>query len=145
MRTIQRAGPNPGDRWLADFLGQLLRDNFAPAAVRGYRYDLHQFLRWFNPGRGRASKNCRPSTSSWKSVNVEGLRPATVSRRLEALRPLCRGAQQSKALKAKVALDLRPVGIARNIYPVGLTEPKVHTLAPPRRRENETANARQAR
>jgi len=57
------------------------------------------------------------------------MRPATVSRRLEALWRLCRGAQQSKRL-TKVALDLRPVGIARNIYPVGLTEPKVHTLAP---------------
>jgi len=40
--------PNSADRWLADFLGQLQRDDLAPATVRGYRYDLL----WFNRAKG---------------------------------------------------------------------------------------------
>ena len=37
-----RTGPNSAERWLADFLGQLHRDNLAPATVRGYCYNnLH--------------------------------------------------------------------------------------------------------
>jgi hypothetical protein len=56
LRTIQRAGPNSADRWLADFLGQLQRDDLAPATVRGCRYDLRQFLRWFNHAKGPSAR-----------------------------------------------------------------------------------------
>ncbi len=133
MRTIQRAGPNPGDRWLADFLNQLQRDDLAPATVRGYRYDLHQFLRWFNRAKGppvRLEKLSALDLINYRQhlVNVEGLRPATVNRRLEALRRFCRWAQQSKRLKTNVAIDLRPIRTVRNTRPLGLTEPEVHAL-----------------
>jgi len=45
LRTIQRASANSAERWLADFLGQLQRDDLAPATVCGYRDDLRQFNR----------------------------------------------------------------------------------------------------
>jgi hypothetical protein len=53
--TIQRDGPNSADRcWLADFLSRLQRDDLAPATLRGYRYDLRQFLRWCDRAKGPA-------------------------------------------------------------------------------------------
>jgi site-specific recombinase XerD len=133
LRTIQRAGPNSADRWLADFLGQLQRDDLAPATVRGYRYDLRLFLRWFNHAKGspaRFEKLSAIDLINYRQhlLKVEGLRPATVNRRLEALRRFCRWAQQSKRVKANVALDLRPARTVRNTRPVGLSEPEVHTL-----------------
>jgi integrase/recombinase XerD len=133
LRTIQRAGPNSADRWLADFLSQLQRDDLAPATVRGYRYDLRQFLRWFNRAKGTAARFEKLSALDLINyrqhlVKVEGLRPATVNRRLEALRRFCRWAHQSKRVKVNVALDLRPVRTVRNTRPVGLSEPEVHTL-----------------
>jgi site-specific recombinase XerD len=87
LRTIQRAGANSADRWLADFLGQLQRDDLAPATVRGYRYDLHQFLHWFNHAQGAArfEKLAALDLINYRQhlIKVEGLRPATVNRRLE--------------------------------------------------------------
>jgi hypothetical protein len=101
--------------------------------VRGYRYDLRQFLRWFNHTKGppaRFEKLSAIDLINYRQhlLKVEGLRPATVNRRLEALRRFCRWAQQSKRVKANVALDLRPVRTVRNTRPVGLSEPEVHTL-----------------
>jgi hypothetical protein len=40
LRTIQRAGPNPGDRWLADFLSQLQRDDLRPLLRGGLDLSL---------------------------------------------------------------------------------------------------------
>jgi site-specific recombinase XerD len=132
LRTIPRASPNSADRWLADFLSQLQRDDLAPTTVRGYRYDLRHFLRWFNGTKGpaRCEKLSVLDLINYRQhlVKVEGLRPATVNRRLEALRRFCRCAQQSKRLRTNIALDLRPVRTVRNTRPVGLTEPEVHTL-----------------
>jgi integrase len=97
LRTIQRAGPNSADRWLADFLGQLQRDDLAPATVRSYRYDLRQFLRWLNHAKGPSARFEKLSAIDLINyrqhlLKVEGLRPATVNRRLEALRRFCRWA-----------------------------------------------------
>jgi hypothetical protein len=39
---VERKSP---DRWLAVFVGGRRRDDLAPATVRGYRYNLEQFLR----------------------------------------------------------------------------------------------------
>jgi site-specific recombinase XerD len=133
LRAISRAAPNSADRWLADFLGQLQRDDLAPATVHGYRYDLRQFLRWFIDAKGSSARFEKLSALDLINyrqhlVKVEGLRPATVNRRLEALRRFCRWAQLSKRLRTNVALDLRPVRTVRNTRPVGLTEPEVHTL-----------------
>jgi site-specific recombinase XerD len=57
-----------------------------------------------------------------------GLRPATVNRRLDALRRLCRWAQDSRTLVRDVTRDIRPVRRVRNHQPVGLTDAEVHAL-----------------
>jgi site-specific recombinase XerD len=89
LRTIPRAGPNSADRWLTGFLSQLQRDDLAPATVRGYRYELRQFLRSFDHAKGPARfEKLSLDLISYRQhlVKVEGLQPATVNRRPEALR-----------------------------------------------------------
>ena len=124
MRTISRAEPNSADHWMADFLGQPQRDDLAPATVCGYRYDLGQFQRWFNrairPSSSRLERLSAVDLIKYRQHLVKrGLRPATVNRRLEALRRFS-PAQQSKRLKTNIALDLRPVRTVCNTRSVEL-------------------------
>ena len=58
-------------------------------------------------------------------VKLEGLRPASANRRLEALMRFCRYSQQTKRLRTSVAIDLGPVRMVRNIGR-GLIELEVH-------------------
>jgi hypothetical protein len=114
LRTTQPAERKLPDRWLADFVGRLRRDDLAPARVRGYRYDLEQFLRWFSQTKGSASRLEKLSILDLINyrqhlVNVEALKAATVNRRLKALRRFCRWAQQNRLLKSNIALELKLV------------------------------------
>ena len=60
LRTTQPAERNSPDRWLADLVSHLRRDDLAHATVHGYRYDLKQFLRWFSQVKGSSSRlECR--------------------------------------------------------------------------------------
>jgi site-specific recombinase XerD len=86
LRTTQPAARNSPDRWLADFVGRLRRDDLAQATVGGYRYDLQQFLRWFPKAKGSSSRLDKLSILDLINyrqhlVNVEALKPATVNRR----------------------------------------------------------------
>jgi integrase/recombinase XerC len=111
----------------------LRRDDLAPATLRGYRYDLQQFLRWFSQAKGfspRLEKLSILDLINYRQhlVTVEGLKPATINRRLKALRRFCRWAQQTRLLKSNVALELKLVRTTRSNRPMGLTEPEVHSL-----------------
>ena len=132
LRTTPPGEANSPDGWLADFVGRLRRDDLAPATVRGYRYDLNQFVRWFSRAKGSArfEKLSILDLINYRQhlVNIEALKPATINRRLKALRRFCRWAQQNNRLKSNVALELKPVRTVRNTRPVGLTEPEVHAL-----------------
>ncbi len=117
---------------MAAFLASLAHDDLAPATLRGYRYDLRHFLAWH-------------STVQDKPFAIEGLaeyeliayrqhmvaagrRPATVNRRLDALRRLCRWARGTGALGADAAGNVRPMRTVRNRQPVGLTDVETHAL-----------------
>ena len=133
LRTTQPAERKSPDRWLADFVGRLRRDDLAPATVRGYRYDLEQFLRWFSQAKASASRLEKLSILDLINyrqhlVNVEALKAATVNRRLKALRRFCRWAQQNRLHKSNVALELKLVRTTRSTRPMGLAEPEVHAL-----------------
>jgi integrase/recombinase XerC len=59
---------------------------------------------------------------------TSGRRPATVNRRLDALRRLCRWAQAAGSLVTDAARDVRPMRMVRNQQPAGLTDVEVHAL-----------------
>jgi len=117
---------------MAAFLASLARDDLAPATLRGYRYDLRHFVAWHRTVHdgpfvleGLAGHEL---TAYRQHMVAGGLRPATVNRRLDALRRLCRWARGTGTLPAGSAFDVRPVRTERNRQPAGLTDPEVHAL-----------------
>jgi len=133
LRAIQAAeaiGAEPG--WMASFLASLARDDLAPATLRGYRYDLRHFLAWHHSvqdGAFAIEHVAEYELIAYRQHMVAaGRRPATVNRRLDALRRLCRWAHGTGALAADAARGVRPMRTTRNRQPVGLTDVEVHAL-----------------
>jgi site-specific recombinase XerD len=117
---------------MAQFLAELARADLSPATIRGYRYDLRHFLRWhhsvteapFAP-QGLAEYDV---IAYRQEMIAAGRRPATINRRLEALRRLGRWAYGTGALAADVVRNIRPVRTVRNRRPAGLTDREIHAL-----------------
>ena len=134
MRAIQtRAQPAAADPpWLTAFLAALTRADLAPATRRGYGYDLRHFLTWHASiqGSGFALERLREYDliAYRQHLLAAGHRPATINRRLDALRRLCRWAHGAGSLGADVAHGLRPVRTVRNRQPAGLTDAEAHAL-----------------
>jgi len=118
--------------WMAPFLESLAREDLAPATLRGYRYDLRHFLAWHatvQPDAFALDRLAEFELIAYRQHMVAtGRRPATINRRLDALRRLCRWARGTGTLSGDVARDLRPVRTVRNRQPIGLTDPEVHAL-----------------
>ena len=101
---------------MASFLSSLAHDDLAPATLRGYRYDLRHFLAW------RSTVQDAPFTIEGlaeyeliayrQHMVAAGRRPATVNRRLDALRRLCRWARGTGALSADATGNVRPMFFA---------------------------------
>jgi site-specific recombinase XerD len=133
LRAIQAAeaiAAEPG--WMVSFLASLARDDLAPATLRGYRYDLRHFLGWHQSAQDGAfaiERLAEYELIAYRQHMVAaGRRPATVNRRLEALRRLCRWAHGTGALAADAVRGVRPMRTTRNQQPVGLTDGEVQAL-----------------
>ena len=117
---------------MTPFLASLARDDLASATLRGYRYDLRHFLAWHRTVQDSAfavEGLAEYELVAYRQHMVAaGRRPATVNRRLDALRRLCRWAQGTGALTADAARNVRPMRMVRNQQPVGLTDIEVHAL-----------------
>jgi len=117
---------------MAAFLASLARDDLAPATLRGYRYDLRHFVAWHHTvhdGPFVLEKLAEYELVAYRQHMVAGgLRPATVNRRLDALRRLGRWARGTGVLAADTMLDVRPMRTTRNRQPAGLTDAEVYAL-----------------
>ena len=117
---------------MAPFLASLAHDDLAPATLRGYRYDLRHFLAWHRTVQDSAftiEGLAEYELIAYRQHMVAaGRRPATVNRRLDALRRLCRWARGTGVLAADAARDVRCMRTARNRQPVGLTDIEIHAL-----------------
>jgi site-specific recombinase XerD len=129
LRAIQPAAQKPGDHpWLAGLLRQLRREDLSPMTVRGYQSDLQGFLRWYES----------PALEQLSAVDVMnyrrhlagegGLKPASINRKLEALRRLCRWAHREGKLPANPAAEVKLARTVRDLRPVGLSELEVTAL-----------------
>jgi site-specific recombinase XerD len=128
--AVATAPAEPG--WMIAFLASLARDDLAPATLRGYRYDLLHFLAWH-----RTVQNSPFTLKGLAEYDLiayrqymvaAGRRPATVNRRLDALRRLCRWARGTGTLRADAAGNVRPMRTIRNRQPVGMTDIEIHAL-----------------
>ncbi len=117
---------------MAGFLASLEKDDLAPATLRGYRYDLQHFLAWHQSVQNTAftikGLAGYDLIAYRQHMVASGRRPATVNRRLDALRRLCRWAQATGSLVTDAARDVRPMRMVRNQQPVGLKDVEVHAL-----------------
>src|SRR6266516_2894634 len=76
---------------VADFLADLTREEVSPQTVKAYRIDLAHFATWFEsslPEPFTPQAVTRTDVRDYRSflINVEKRQPATVNRRLAALR-----------------------------------------------------------
>jgi integrase/recombinase XerC len=130
IQTAEAIAAEPG--WMASFLASLARDDLAPATLRGYRYDLRHFLAWhqsLQDGAFAIERLTEYELIAYRQHLVAAdRRPATVNRRLEALRRLCRWAHGTGALAADAVRGVRPMRTTRNQQPVGLTDGEVQAL-----------------
>jgi site-specific recombinase XerD len=121
------AGSRPTAPWPHRYPADL-----ASATLRGYRYDLRHFLAWHatvQPDAFALDHLAAYELIAYRQHMVAaGRRPATINRRLDALRRLCRWARSTGTLSGDVFHDLRPVRTVRNRQPAGLTDPEVHAL-----------------
>jgi integrase/recombinase XerC len=117
---------------MSRFLDSLRRRDLAAATVRGYRYDLLHFLTWHETVRGVAVAVERLTEFDLidyrQAMITAGNRPATVNRRLDALRRLCRWAQGTGAAAADISHDVRRVRLPRRLQPAGLLDAEAHAL-----------------
>lgn len=133
LREINPSVPIPGDPWLGEFIDSLHREDLSLTTLQGYRNDLTAFVRWFT---GTIGMNVcldlltEIDLMNYRQhlVNVKRLKPATVNRRLEALRRLCRWAYHRGILKTNVAEGIKAVRMVPRRQPIGLAEPEVHLL-----------------
>ena len=121
----------PDPPWLATFRAALECADLAAATIHAYLKDIRLFLRW-RAGVPNADfpgvKELDFITYRQHLIAESGLRPATVNRRLEALRRLCRWAQAEGLLPTDVASAVRPVRSERNRQPAGLNANEVFAL-----------------
>ena len=75
---------------MAAFLASLAHDDLAPATLRGYRYDLRHFVAWHRTVHdgpfALGDLTGHELTAYRQHMVAGGFRPATVNRRLDALR-----------------------------------------------------------
>jgi site-specific recombinase XerD len=117
---------------MAPFLASLADDGLASATVRGYRYDLRHFLGW------HGARHDGPFTLGMLTEHVLAAyrrymiaadqRPATINRRLEALRRLGRWACGTGELEADTMGHVAPMRTIRDRRPDSLTESETQAL-----------------
>lgn len=123
----------PGDLRLPEFVESLRQADLSPATVRGYRLDTEAFRRWLHEVKGPEPSLERLTAIDLMNyrqhlVDVKRLKPATVNRRIEALRRLCRWAHRQGIAKSDIAQEIKAVRAVPRRRPLGLLTPEVHAL-----------------
>jgi site-specific recombinase XerD len=107
----------------------------APSTVRTYRHEVRYFVRWLEERTatpvGLTLKTLAATdllSYRQQLINVQRLRPATVNKRLQALRWLRRWTQRQGLVETDPAAEIKSMRVAHRRQPEGLTEPEVHSL-----------------
>jgi site-specific recombinase XerD len=133
LRRIPPNRSSTGEHWEPAFAAALSRAGLAPLTIQTYRHEVRCFVHWLEERTGtpvRLQTLAAVDLLSYRQhlINVEQRRPATVNKRLQALRWLCRWAQHQGIVEADPAAELKSMRVARRRQPAGLTEPEVHAL-----------------
>jgi len=130
LREIQRAGAKSteGAAWAKDFREALSSEDLALTTVRAYCGDLESFLRWYAPHAVGALTTVDLISYRQHLSEERSMRPASINRKLEALRRFCRWAHQHGKLPSNVAAEVKLARPVRGVCPARLTEAETQSL-----------------
>jgi integrase/recombinase XerC len=118
--------------WMNPFLASLAGDGLASATARGYRYDLRHFLGWYgarHDGPFVLGMLTQQTLVAYRGYMITAdQRPATINRRLEALRRLGRWACGRGDVDADAMGHVPPLRTIRDRRPDSLTDHEIQAL-----------------
>jgi site-specific recombinase XerD len=102
------------DESLQKCMHYLREHNRSETTIKHYRHDLQQFSRWFEQTNGRQPipETITPAdVKEYRShmQNVQGYKPPTINRRLQALRALCRWAVEAGLLATDPTAGIKEI------------------------------------
>ena len=117
---------------MSPFLASLAGDGLASATARGYRYDLRHFLGWYgarHDGPFTLGMLTQQILAAYRRYMIAAdQRPATINRRLEALRRLGRWACGTGDLDVDAMGHVQPMRTIRDRRPDSMTDDEVQAL-----------------
>jgi integrase/recombinase XerC len=130
LREIHRSADNPGEGpcWTEEFHRALAGEDLALTTVRAYRSDLTAFFRWYAPHRVETLTSLDLIGYRQYLSEERRLKPASINRKLEALRRFCRWAHQHGKLPSNVAAEVKLTRPVRGVRPAGLAAAEAHGL-----------------
>lgn len=133
LRKIRRSSPSTSGDQLAAFVSACVGADLSPRTVSGYRQDLEAFGRWFESSRGPDHDIATLTAIDLIAyrqhlVTVERRKPATVNRRVQALRRFCRWGFEQGLFASDPGREVRSVRVAAKRQPLGLTDSEAHAL-----------------
>lgn len=118
--------------WMSPFLASLESDHLASATARGYRYDVRHFLGWYgarHDGPFAVGMLRQQILVAYRRYMIAAdQRPATINRRLEALRRLGRWACGTGDLDADAMGHVPPMRTIRDRRPDSVADHEVQAL-----------------
>ena len=122
-----------GDPWLARFQQHLIRQDLAENTIRGYLADLRYFGQWLAEWHGQSVDLARVTEADIRAyrqhlVNTRRQKPATVNRRLQALRRLYAWAEHAGIIARHPAQTVRFRRKPPSAQPPALTKSEGHAL-----------------
>ncbi len=129
LRTIQRGAGRRGEHpWLRAFRNALAREDLAALTRRGYASDVADFLRWY--GADALERLSVVDLLHYRQhlAKERDAKPATINRKLEALRRFTRWAHAHGKLSAPLAAKVRLSRATRGRCPKGLSAAEVQAL-----------------
>jgi site-specific recombinase XerD len=118
--------------WMTPFLASLESDHLASATARGYRYDVRHFLGWYgarHDGPFALGMLTQLVLIAYRRYMIAAdQRPATINRRLEALRRLGRWACGTSDLDADAMGHVPPMRTIRDRRPDSVADHEIQAL-----------------
>jgi integrase/recombinase XerC len=129
LRTIRRGPGRQGEHpWLRAFRTALAREDLAALTRRGYESDVIDFLRWY--GAAALERLSVVDLMHYRQhlSRERHAKPATINRKLEALRRFTRWAHAHGKLAAPLGAEVKLSRPARGRCPKGLSAAEVQAL-----------------
>jgi len=113
-----------------DFTTSLRKEDLAVSTVEGYRRDMTIFFRWLDQIDASFGKLTEIDLTAYKQhlLRTKRQRPATINRRIQAVRRFCRWARGRGIIATDISQKVKAVRIAPRRQPAGLTDAEVHAL-----------------